>query len=202
MNPIFITGAAILLACAAFAVSTSLVPRGSRLTWTVISGALAVGATAAITISEPNTPIALAFSAVLCPWLIWLPAAVAYGSVRRLQERLPPFRKRTYFALVCLLCLLQGLSLETPDTSLFLMSAAALGSTALTYPLGLAGATVTIPLIYFGIATKSEAFAVGAPIYAAAGLIQWYAVVPWIVRSRRRVAARPNNEASQETPDN
>lgn len=54
----------------------------------------------------------------------------------------------------------------------------------LTYPLGVIGALVALPLIYTGIATPAEAHFVAAPVYAIAGMFQWYVLLPRLVAKR------------------
>jgi len=54
----------------------------------------------------------------------------------------------------------------------------------LTFPLGVVGALCALPLIYFGIATPSEAHFIAAPVYAIAGMLQWYVLLPRLVAGR------------------
>ncbi len=50
----------------------------------------------------------------------------------------------------------------------------------LTFPAGVIGLLCATPLIYFGIATQVEAFFITAPVFAIAGMIQWYWIMPRI----------------------
>lgn len=55
---------------------------------------------------------------------------------------------------------------------------------ALTFPMGLIGALCALPLIYTGIATMTEALFLAAPVYAIAGVLQWYVVFPRLFSQR------------------
>lgn len=55
---------------------------------------------------------------------------------------------------------------------------------ALTHPAGLLAQAVSLPLIYTGIATQAEAFLAALPLAVAMGYLQWYVVVPWLMRRR------------------
>jgi hypothetical protein len=65
----------------------------------------------------------------------------------------------------------------------------ALGSlliAVLTYPAGIVGTLCCFVLIYHGLATQAEVLALFAPVYAMAGVIQWYVVFP-------KIFSRPRN---------
>ena len=48
----------------------------------------------------------------------------------------------------------------------------------LTYPAGIVGTLFSMALVYPGIATPAEALCVAAPLYAVAGMFQWYVALP------------------------
>ena len=50
----------------------------------------------------------------------------------------------------------------------------------ITFPMGAIGALSALVLIYSGLATVSEANLIAGPIYAIAGMMQWYLVFPKI----------------------
>jgi hypothetical protein len=69
----------------------------------------------------------------------------------------------------------------------------ALGSllmAVLTYPAGIVGTLCCFVLIYHGLATQAEVLALFAPVYAMAGVIQWYVVFP-------KIFSRPRSGAEQ-----
>ena len=75
---------------------------------------------------------------------------------------------------------------EFEQQPLYLLSAS-LVAAVLTYPLGVLGQLISLPLIYFGLATTTEALAVAGPVVALLGYVQWYVLLP---RLAKRVVAR------------
>lgn len=55
---------------------------------------------------------------------------------------------------------------------------------ALTHPAGLIAQGLSLPLVYMGIASQEEALALCAPIYAFAGYLQWYVLLPRFLRRK------------------
>jgi hypothetical protein len=87
-----------------------------------------------------------------------------------------------YLSVVTVISVGMGIALQFGDT--VAQVALALALPALTFPMGLFGALCALPLIYFGIATTSEAYIVAAPVYAVAGWLQWYVVFPKLFANR------------------
>lgn len=94
-------------------------------------------------------------------------------------------------------CLIGGVLLasatgvsENPTTGIssspMYLVAATLLVWLLTHPAGILAQAVSMPLIYTGIATQSEAFMVALPVAMAMGYVQWYVVVPRLLRRRTR----------------
>ena len=87
-----------------------------------------------------------------------------------------------YVSVVTVVAAGMGIAQQFGDT--VAQVALALALPALTFPMGLFGALCALPLIYFGIATASEAYVVTAPVYAIAGWLQWYVVFPRLFANR------------------
>jgi hypothetical protein len=66
------------------------------------------------------------------------------------------------------------------------LAAATLLIWVLTHPAGILAQAVSMPLIYNGIATPSEAFVMALPVAVAMGYVQWYVVVPRLLRQGSR----------------
>jgi hypothetical protein len=81
-----------------------------------------------------------------------------------------------YITVVLLVAVGAGIAQEMGSVVLQFIFVLALP--VLTFPLGVLGAICTLPLIYYGIATPSEAHMIAAPVYAIAGWAQWYIVLP------------------------
>lgn len=65
----------------------------------------------------------------------------------------------------------------------------------LTYPLGVVGSMCAFALIYPGIATPAEAYAVSTPLFVIAGYLQWNLLIP------RLAGTKPSQSFPQnETP--
>jgi hypothetical protein len=92
-----------------------------------------------------------------------------------------------YMVLVVLVAIASGLALEARNP--FVSIGLALLLPVLTFPLGVIGALCVVPLIYLGIATPSEANMLAAPLYAVAGMLQWYVLLPRLYKTS--VTARP-----------
>jgi hypothetical protein len=93
-----------------------------------------------------------------------------------------------YFVGVTSLGIGFGIAASTVDGDGALISFA-LGSmliAVLTYPAGIVGTLCGMALIYHGLATQAETLALFAPVYAMAGVIQWYVIFP-------KVFGRPPN---------
>lgn len=98
------------------------------------------------------------------------------------MKQLPIVNQWAYICAVAVIAVGTGVALQFGDT--VAQVALALVLPALTFPMGLMGALCALTLIYFGIATTSEAYVVAAPIYAAAGWLQWYVMFPRLFASR------------------
>ncbi len=59
----------------------------------------------------------------------------------------------------------------------------------LTLPAGVLGLLCAVPLIYSGMATPSEAYFIAAPLFALAGMLQWYVLLPKLYRRHERFSA-------------
>ncbi|MCG2584170.1 hypothetical protein [Massilia sp. TS11] len=93
-------------------------------------------------------------------------------------------KRWAYVVAVVAASALAGYAFETrlPMAVLF-----ALSLPVLTFPLGIIGALVVWPLIYFGIATPAEAQFVATPFFVAAGVLQWFYLLPRVSGSNRPV---------------
>ena len=60
----------------------------------------------------------------------------------------------------------------------------------ITFPMGALGALCALALIYPGIATASEAIFIAGPVYAIAGMMQWYVVLPKLFGLRAEAQER------------
>lgn len=89
-----------------------------------------------------------------------------------------------YCITVAIISIATGIALES--SSPVLKIAFGLLLLAFTFPLGIVGALCAIPLIYTGIAIPSEAYFVAAPIFAIAGMVQWYVLFPRIFKGRNK----------------
>lgn len=89
-----------------------------------------------------------------------------------------------YLALVLLTSVVTGLTVEFRSPVAMVL---VLALPALTFPLGVVGSLVTLPLIYTGIVTVSESYVVAAPFSAIAGMLQWYYIFPRLFSSNRAV---------------
>jgi hypothetical protein len=80
-----------------------------------------------------------------------------------------------YMVVVTIVAIAEGVATENPGVTAMGL---ALLLPVLTFPLGVVGVLCALPLIYFGVATPSEAHFIAAPVYAVAGMIQWYVLLP------------------------
>ena len=69
-----------------------------------------------------------------------------------------------------------GIGIELDDAILSTIGFQSLA--ILTYPAGVLGTLVSIPAIYSGFVTPTEALLIAGPIAIAAGYLQWYVVIP------------------------
>jgi len=108
---------------------------------------------------------------------------------------IPKFNRWAYFSIVVIVGVAFGVSagaFHDPDAQARLVAGSLLIA-VLTYPAGIVGTLFGIALTYPGIATPAEALLVGAPLYAVAGMVQWYVVLP---RMFGRPAAAPGTGAA------
>ena len=110
-------------------------------------------------------------------------------------------------AAVLLVALGTSFTMETSGPAKLVVSSLLL---VLTYPSGIIGALCSVPLIYLGIATPAEAYFIAAPVYAIAGMMQWFVLLPrWKAKVARieasldaQIACPPPFASSDsETPD-
>lgn len=85
-------------------------------------------------------------------------------------------------------CTASGLAMESGPHFLVRLGTG-LGPVLLTYPAGVFGILVAMPLIYYGVATPSEAYLLASPLLALGGYLQWYVSIPWALHRRSRVGA-------------
>lgn len=90
-----------------------------------------------------------------------------------------------YMVVVAVVAVAAGATTESPSIAAV---GIALLLPVLTFPLGAIGALVALPLIYIGIATPAEAHFVAAPVYAIAGMVQWYILLPRLVAKRSNLS--------------
>ena len=71
-----------------------------------------------------------------------------------------------------------GIGIELDDAILSTFGFQSLA--VLTYPAGVLGILVSLPPIYSGFVTPTEALLIAGPIAIAAGYLQWFVVIPRI----------------------
>lgn len=102
----------------------------------------------------------------------------------KIEMKLPKPNRWIYMLAVFIAAFVAGLAVELHNAASIPL---ALVLPVLTYPMGVIGAAIALPLIYSGIATPTEAFFLSAPVYAFAGMLQWYVVLPRVFSSNRAV---------------
>jgi hypothetical protein len=108
---------------------------------------------------------------------------------------IPKFNRWAYFSIVVIVGVAFAVSAGAFHDSgaQDRLVAGALLIAFLTYPAGIVGTLFGMALAYPGIATPAEALFLGAPLYAVAGMVQWYVVLP---RVFGRPAAAPSTGAA------
>jgi hypothetical protein len=93
---------------------------------------------------------------------------------------IPKFNRWAYFSIVVIVGVAFGVSAGAFHDSgaQARLVAGSLLIAFLTYPAGIVGTLFGMALANSGIATPAEALFVGAPLYAVAGVVQWYVVLP------------------------
>ncbi len=91
---------------------------------------------------------------------------------------------RPWFYITVVVLVAVGSAVAQENSSVVMQLLLVLLLPVLTFPLGVLGALCTMPLIYYGITTPSEAQLITAPVYAAAGWLQWYIVLPKLFGKR------------------
>ena len=91
-----------------------------------------------------------------------------------------------YMVIVVIVSIAAGFAIESRN--IVALGGFVLLLPVLTFPLGVVGSLCALPLIFLGIATPSEAYTVAAPIFALAGMVQWYVLLPRFIAKRSNLA--------------
>lgn len=101
-------------------------------------------------------------------------------------------RRRVYGAL-CLLGSIIPLAAvfiaflrEASPQEQLLTSIGLLYLSVLSYPLGAAGTVFYFGLVFYGVATPTEALLVSSPVFVAFGYFQWFVLLPKVFAAARR----------------
>ena len=168
-------------ATVAFTACLFVSERGYRTVALTLAGSFTVAAVVAYATVARHEPFGYFLGALVVPWLVWLPVSLSYSAIVRVRHARAPVNKWLYALAVVGACVAAGLASE-PAPHYLVRLGVGLAAGALTFPAGLVGLFVATPLIFSGIATPSEAFAIASPVYAVAGYLQWYVVLPRIFR--------------------
>jgi len=101
-------------------------------------------------------------------------------------------KRMLYLVLCVLVCvtplalvvLFLGMRWPLDDDTLFAAIALLLIS-VLTYPAGVIGTVFCLGMIWSGLVTPTETIALSAPIFAGAGYLQWYVILPKVYGRNR-----------------